>query len=231
MTVRTTEMNWTTKGMELTVEGNAATLYVKTESERIMSDVWEYVTRVYFWDGERVSSRVVDNTEHYKVEYTIDATEAVLREMEAKMGARFLEQEMAAADTRARKPEMDQIVRVVRGRQNLGTVGRVVVSKYMEYRAGYRTQMLLKYGIALDDAKGVYTAPNGRQYPRYLNMVWAWAHNVEVNQPVVDVALAQSRAQATLNEFMQGVRANLAKSLKEQAERAARADRRAATAA
>jgi hypothetical protein len=64
----------------------------------------------------------------------------------------------------------------------------------------------MKFGIALDDEMTTYTARNGKQYPTHKNIVWVWARNCEVVDPVVDVPtatrLAESDTDSEMNTLM-----------------------------
>lgn len=186
-------------------EGVGTTLYITLESERIMSDVWETVTKAYYWNRESKSlkSTWVDNAA-----VVVDADFAAL---ESEMYDAFFAKEH---DNAFRAAEDDSFLTAVRGREVIvtggrdkslmGKSGKVAVVKEMVYGMGYRSALRPKLGIALDDEK-VMVERNGRVYENYKNMIWVWAHNCEVVSPAITDAdlenvkrLAESRAKSTL---------------------------------
>ena len=184
---------------ETRTDGVGTTVYTTTESERIMSDVWEYVTRAYYWTGEGLSSVNItrwDNSEP-TAEVTHDADyDTVIREFHARALEHAIQDRRIAHEREAEYTAVKgREVVVIKGRDHVGVRGRVAVVKEMTYRAGYRTQILPKLAVALDDEMTTWTAPNGRQYPVHKNVVWVWAHNCRVANHVVDEAqvLAEAR--------------------------------------
>lgn len=189
---------------EFTV-GVGTTLYTKTESERIMSDVWEYITSAYYWNSN--TSSIVKHMLDGSAEVTIDGNlESIEAEYLAASFKRHFDTCMGAAQSEAKDVTVKgRVVKVVRGRTGQGTVGKVVVAIERPYSAGWRTLLEYKLGIALDDVMTTYTAKNGKQYPTHKNILWVWARNCEVVAPVVDSdyvkTLATSRAKEGFNSL------------------------------
>jgi hypothetical protein len=194
------------------VIGQGTTMYIRTESEQVMSDIWEYVTKAFYWDGKVVREQWLDNDAVVKVDADFDS---LLPEIEAAEYARFLKVELENAEDEAGNPaKRDRLVRVVGGRDKAlkGKEGRVVVVKEMQYGMGYRAVMRDKLGIALDDEK-VTVERNGRVYENYKNMIWVWAHNCEVVTPEPDVFYAEKCAKARTEVYMSVLKANIARSI------------------
>jgi hypothetical protein len=192
--------------------GVGTTLYVANESEQVMSDIWEYVTKAFYWDGKVVREQWLDNDSVVEVDANL---ESLLPEIEAAEYARFLKAELENAENEAGNPaKRGRLVRVVGGRDKAlrGKEGRVVVVKEMQYGMGYRAVMRDKLGIALDDEK-VTVERNGRVYENYKNMIWVWAHNCEVVTPEPDVFYAEKCAKARTEVYMSVLKANIARSI------------------
>lgn len=192
--------------------GAGTTMFIRTESEQIMSDIWEYVTKAFYWDGKVIREQWLDND----TTVTIDADfESLLPEIEATEYAKFLKAELDNAEYEAKNPaKRDRLVRVVSGRDKAlrGKEGRVVVVKEMQYGMGYRSVMRNKLGIALDDEK-VTVERNGRMYENYKNMIWVWAHNCEVVNPEPDVFYAEKCAKARTESAMNALRESIKRSI------------------
>jgi hypothetical protein len=165
-----------------------------TRSERVMSDVWDSVRYLTYWNGADVvetypgsfsrEANKADSFDSYdpavekltETYVVVDATDEVKAladawEVKAAEARRAAAEEKAAKDrlareeTEARTPYRGTTVKVVRGRKvKIGTTG--VVIWYGEGNYGTRI------GLALDEEKG----PDGR----YLNVGWTAASNVEV---------------------------------------------------
>jgi hypothetical protein len=192
--------------------GVGTTLYIASESEQIMSDMWEYVTKAFYWDGKVVREQWLDNDAVVKVDADFDS---LLPEIEAAEYAKFLKVELGNAENEAGNPaKRGRLVRVVGGRDKAlkGKEGRVVVVKEMQYGMGYRAVWRNKLGIALDDEK-VTVERNGRVYENYKNMIWVWAHNCEVVNPEPDVFYAEKCAKARTESYIATLKANIARSI------------------
>jgi hypothetical protein len=199
------EWDWQSQKYNEKIVGVGTTLYVRSESERVMSDVWDYVTRVYYWDTDESKIRSVFVDEN--VEYTFDANmEELLLKIYEDNYMHFLDIERRNAEADAMVTNVrGRFVQVTRGRSHKGQKGKVVVAKQMAYNAGYRSYMTDKLGIALDDEMGTYVAKNGKTYPTHKNMIWAWAQNCEVIAPEPDyektVAVAAKRASIVCDDI------------------------------
>jgi hypothetical protein len=163
-------------------------VYATYETVRVMSDIWEnhLVLKSITPEGGLTSSYLAGGYgADERREYAIDATESAFQDYYAARKAYRLSQlqydDASQADT-ARK---DKMVKVVGGKDKTakGKIGKVVVVKEMFYGMGYRGSMRNKLGIALDDTMVKRTLANGKTYDNYANMIWVWAHNVEVINP------------------------------------------------
>jgi hypothetical protein len=174
---------------ETVVLGVGTTLYTQANSERIMSDIWEYITSVYYWDADAGAIKSMwlgDNTE-----YTIDCEfDSIKEDVRRAIFHRIYKNHLAKAEHSANIPDKGRTVKVVRGKTAKGVEGKVVVAIERPYGMGWRTSLEMKLGIALDDEMTTYTAKNGKQYPTHKNMVWVWSRNCEVVNPEVDVETA-----------------------------------------
>lgn len=176
-----------------TVVGVGTTLYTQANSERIMSDVWEWITSVYYWDAETGTIKSMWLGEG--VEYTIDCEfDSIKEDFRRAVFHRNYKHRMEKAEQIANIPDRGRTVRVVRGKTSKGVVGKVVVAIERPYSMGWQSRLEMKLGIALDDEMTTYTAKNGKQYPTHKNMVWVWARNCEVVNPEVDVETATQYA-------------------------------------
>lgn len=176
------------------VVGAGTTLYVKTESERVMSDVWEYIERAYYLDENGNISSVCTDSRDF--ECTIDADyDAAFAAYRKTVFDRELALARESADAMAGITAVKgRTVRVTRGRNAVGTVGKVVVIKEMVYNAGWRGRLANKLAIALDDEMTTWISPSGKSYPVHKNIVWAWAFNCEVVDPTPDYSAAARTA-------------------------------------
>lgn len=187
------------------VVGEGSTMFVKSESERVMSDVWEYIERVYYMDENGTISSVC--TDSRDCEYTIDADyDAALAKYRKVVFDRELQvARRDAEDSAAVTAVKGQIVKVSRGRTAQGTVGKVVVIKEMMYNAGWRGRPANKLAIALDDEMTTWISPSGKSFPVHKNIVWVWAFNCEVVDPTPDysdtVRRANSAADLAVNRL------------------------------
>lgn len=196
MTISFTEVSWGTEGTTSTkrILGTGTTLFLKTQSERIMSDVWEFITSAYYWDktDKRMKSVWIDE----KREVTIDGKlEELYDEIQTSYYERALRSELEKAEVASKNPSQKNIqVKVARGKSHKGIIGKVVVIKEMPYQMGWRSSYENKLGIALDDEKHIVKMPNGRTYEGHKNMIWVWARNCEVVNPQIDMESVEAYA-------------------------------------
>jgi hypothetical protein len=175
--------------------GVGTTLYTQANSERIMSDVWEWITSVYYWDpaSGSVKSMWLDE----RAEYTIDCEFATIaNDVRRAFYLRNLKYHTERAERAAQVPDKGRTVKVVRGKTAKGAEGKVVVAIERPYQMGWRTNLELKLGVALDDEMTTYVAKNGKTYPTHKNIAWVWARNCEVVNPEIDLAEVDRRAAA-----------------------------------
>ena len=192
------------------------TLFIRTDSEQIMSDIWEMVTKAFYWDPVEGSVReqwLDDESTKVVVDADLDT---VLPAIEKAEYAKFLARELESAKDEAENPAVrGREVRVVKGRDKSvkGSVGKVVVVKEMQYSMGYRSSVAPKLGIALDDVM-VEVVRNGKTYTNYKNMIWVWAHNCEVVNPTPDAEYAVKCALSRTESYMRSLKDQIARSIK-----------------
>jgi len=178
--------------------GVGTTLYTQANSERIMSDVWEWITSVYYWDANAGAIKSMWLGE--ETTYTIDCDFATIADDVRKaIFDRNFKRQLSMASDEAEVPTKGRVVRVVRGKTSKGSEGKVVVAIERPYGMGYRTSYEMKLGIALDDEMTTYVAKNGKTYPTHKNMIWVWARNCEVINPEVDIEDVTYRATTITN--------------------------------
>lgn len=180
-----------------------ATLKTFSNVERVMSDVWEEVEYVAYWDGAKVVTAAVGGVLPYepapegtsvesRTTVTVDATPDVIAlaaEYEARVAAERakIEAERLArkrAEEKAREdatPYRGKIVRVARGRKvPIGLVGEVIW--YGDGNFGRRV--------------GIGRGAKGRD-GKYTDVSWTAASNVDVvlgadGEPVATIAAAEA---------------------------------------
>ncbi len=178
--------------------GVGTTLYTYAQSERIMSDIWEWVTSVYYWDPATGSIKSMWLGE--ETTYTIDCDFATIADDVRKAYYdRNFKRQLAIASDEAEVPAKGRVVRVVRGKTGKGAEGKVVVAIERPYGMGWMSSLEMKLGIALDDEMTTYVAKNGKTYPTHKNMIWVWARNCEVVNPEVDIEDVTYRATSIAN--------------------------------
>jgi hypothetical protein len=175
------------------------TIRVWYESVQVMSDVWESACHASYWD--EAAGRV--RTEIW-VQATVDASPDVLEKVFASIYAYELEKAINTLKAQAARPSKGSVVKVVSGRGTpRGKQGRIEVIITRPYGMGYRSAMREKYGIATSDVKVDVLAANGKVYSNYRDMIWVWAHNVElVSVPEIDMDDAKARALSATNYIM-----------------------------
>jgi len=184
----TAESNYVTEDVTL-AEG--ATLKVWQGSIRVMSDVWEMTTYATYWD--QAQERLL--TQSWVKTATVDATPEVLEKVKAYLYQIELQKVVEQAEKEATTIGKDSLVKVVKGRQGKGTVGKVVVTMERPYQMGWRSSVATKVGIATSDEKVKVAGRNGKVYENYKDVTWAWAMNCElVEVPEIDLKEAQERA-------------------------------------
>ena len=211
MSITQTKTDYATKVTETKTFAQGAVLKVYVDSYQIMSDIWGQAKWATYWDEEagKVSNTMVD-----VCDYTwsgtgtaeVDATPEAL----AKAREWFLKQEtekaLGSLTENSWKMDKGDTVKVVSGRTAKGTVGKVVVSIYRDYKSGWSANSERKFGIATSEEMVDYAAPNGKVYKNHKDMVWVWARNCQLaTQKPVDMAevarIAEARTSATMKQF------------------------------
>jgi hypothetical protein len=168
-----------------------ATLKVWRDSIQVMSDVWEMGTLATYWD--EALGRI--QTIQWVKTAAVDATPEVLAKVKSYLYQLELERAIAQAKKEAARIVKGSKVKVVKGRQGKGTVGKVVVAIERPYQMGWKSSMATKLGIATSDEKVEVAAANGRVYENYKDVTWSWAMNCElVEVPEIDLQSAQESA-------------------------------------
>ena len=201
--------------------GVGTTLYITCESEQVMSDMWEMMTKAYYWDrvAKTIKSAYVDNGDVAVVDANVSEFES---EIFTKNYNALLEKYNTEAEYDSKNPAMrgrKVVVTAGRGKDktNVGKIGTVAVVKDMMYGMGYRSVLRPKLGIALSDVKEAFVAPNGKTYMNHKDIIWVWAHNCEVVNPVVEPAVIEDnerRAVVGANSEVERIRYRCKNTLK-----------------
>jgi hypothetical protein len=191
---------------EVVTIAEGATLKVWSGSIQVMSDVWEMTTYARYWDA---NAQMIKETP-YVHKATVDATPEVLEQVKKFLLKNATDKALNDARNEAARIVKGSRVRVAKGRTDRGVEGTVVVEIMRPYGIGYRASMMRKLGIATSDVKVPYKAANGRTYDNYRDMVWVWAHNVElVETPEIDLhevtRIAQDTAKWKFNDLYKAV--------------------------
>jgi hypothetical protein len=202
-------VDYKTGEKETVVVGVGTTLYVETRCEQVMSDIWEMLQSVYYWDSEAKSVRSYYTGKD--VEYTVDADfDKVYNEMRSTFYEINLNRFKREADCESFKTHIKgRTVKVTKGRNGKGSVGKVVFVKEMMYNMGYRGTIQNKLCIALDDEMTTYVAGNGKTYPTHANTIWVWAFNCEVVNPEADYAQAEERAKQSTEYDIRAIKGHV----------------------
>jgi hypothetical protein len=182
----TTTVDYKTGETKEFVVGVNTTLYAQWETVQIMSDVWEQIYTIYYWNDETntLSSRHSDST----TVCTFDADyESIFVKFEQNAFKRNFGSTLAKAESDSNIVAVkNRVVKVVKGKTSVGLEGKVVAMTQKYYGNHYNAPLRYKVAIALDDEMTTFTAKNGKQYPCHKNVVWVWDLNCEVVNPVVD---------------------------------------------
>lgn len=163
------------------------TLFSKRETVQVMSDIWEEMTSVTYWDT--VKNQPVHAYLNNGESVVVDATNEIVRAYVTYITNLEFENQFERIRSQRwkdySKPVRGSKVRVTRGRNKPGVVTgkEYEVFHVMEknYSEGYRSSVRPLLGIALDDEKhDVVSAKNGKTYQSFKNVAWVWAHNCEV---------------------------------------------------
>lgn len=190
------EHNW--EGAVLKVEHD--------RNYRIMSDVWGSADWATVWDEATASPRKIlvnvydmQGPDWKPVQITVDATDEIREKYNLWQINLEFQRRVGNAESEARQIEKGCIVKVVRGKNGKGTVGKVVVQMQASYGMGYRASVENKLGVATSDVTFKKALPNGRVVDAHRDMVWVWQRNcerVDVAQIDKDAILEQVKAEA-----------------------------------
>lgn len=164
------------------------------KSYQVMSDIWATADWALVWDDatnspKRVLVNVYDMNPSGWVpaKITVDATDKVkskYRQWKIDLEATRLIED---AELAAKRIEKGCIAKVVKGKNGVGTVGKVVVVMSATYGMGWRSSVEKKLGIATSDVTFKKALPNGKVVDAHKDMVWVWARNaVRVDVGTVD---------------------------------------------
>jgi hypothetical protein len=188
-----------------------ATLDVFVKEQQIMSDVWGQSLNALVWDAEKGEPRTIhlDTWEYGRDDLgkqatgTPDATDEVVDAYIAYVARQRADRAIDAEKVRVARPGKGAMVKVVKGRQNKGVQGLVVVEIVRPYNMGWKSSAQTKFGIATSDVMVDVAAANGKVYKNYRDVVWAWAFNTErLDVPAVDeVAIRNEEYNRAVREF------------------------------
>lgn len=154
------------------------------ESYQIMSDVWGSADWATVLDEENKPKRILMNIydmgapEHVSTG-EVDATEEVKALYRQYYVDLKVMERIGTAHEEAKRIVKGCIAKVVRGRNAVGTQGKVVVVMSKPYNMGYRSSMQEKLGIATSDETFKKALPNGKVVDAHKDMVWVWAKNCQ----------------------------------------------------
>ena len=195
--------------------GEGSTLYWRSESVQVMSDIWEWLPVAYYEENGRLAQRIV-NFETDTV--VVDATPETFQRLFKTEYDRYFTRFTGDADHQANRVDVKgRMVKVTRGRTDKGKVGKVVAIIERPYSMGYRSSYEYKLGIAIDDQKMEVKAPNGKTYQNYVNLIWVWARNCEVVNPTPDYTDIVERATDAANVLVNNLKERFAEALTAQA--------------
>ena len=183
--IRYTRTNWQTNEKVETTEFVGTSLFVCPKTVQVMSDIWETqmvltsVTPKGLLNEHSVSYEGM-RPEHAPV-YEVDATEEAFdlyrqRCTEDAYARLVMEAEAQAADPAVK----GRVVKVVKGRKAVGTLGKVAVVIERPYGMGYRSSLEMKLGIATSARMVEVQGKYGKTFQNHADMEWVWARNCEV---------------------------------------------------
>jgi hypothetical protein len=200
MTVVLNNSFWNADGKrvgERQVKYEGATIRAWQDTVQVMSDIWELMLHVEVWDEAEQRAIVLMEP----AAYVVDATPEVLAKYLTWYGERKFEyyQGLFArqAVAEALRPQKGDKVRVVRGKVKAPDPKAfypIVVSIEAPYNTGWKSVIKRKFAIALSDKKEPRTAKNGKVYDSYVDLLWVWEQNVELE--TADARRAEAEAKA-----------------------------------
>ena len=173
---------------------------------RIMSDVWGSADWALVWDEASASPKKIlvnvydmQGPDWKPAQITVDATDEIREKYNQWQINLEFQRRVGNAESEALRIEKGCIVKVVKGKNGKGTVGKVVVQMKASYGMGYRASIEYKLGVATSDVTFKKALPNGKVVDAHRDMVWVWQRNcerVDVAQIDKDAILEQVKAEA-----------------------------------
>lgn len=155
---------------------------------QVMSDIWENMEHVVVWDEAQGKAQTFMNPAAYEVDATPEVTAKYLAWLgKVKFDAEY-ELQVRAKTQEALKPVKGDKVKVVSGRNKAPSVTEyypIVISIERPYKVGWKSVMKRKFALALSDKMGPKIGANGKTYQSYLDLLWVWEHNVELQPEIV----------------------------------------------
>ena len=133
--------NSETRNYEMQTRYVGRSLYAAEKTVQVMSDIWEQhlVLHSVAEDGHIVENSVAGWSGE-KPEWSVDATEEAFEAHRAYREEYHYNSLVAEMEKRVANPAVkDQVVKVVRGRRAVGTIGRVVVIMERPYNMGWQS--------------------------------------------------------------------------------------------
>lgn len=201
MTVVLNNSYWNADGksvIERQVKYEGATIRAWQDTVQVMSDMWELMLHVEVWDEAEQRAIVLMEP----AAYVVDATPEVLAKYLTWYGEQRFEYYQGLFARRmvaeALRPVKGDKVRVVRGKVKAPDPKAfypIVVSMDAPYNTGWKSVIKRKFAIALSDKKAPRTGKNGKVYDSYVDLLWVWEQNVELE--TADARRAEAEAKAT----------------------------------
>ena len=180
MAITLTKSTYTADSKYVTEEvtvGVGATLKVWQGSIQVMSDIWETTTYATYWDEALGCLQTVE----WVKTGTVDATAEVLEKVKSFLYQTELQTAVAQAEREALTITKGSMVKVTKGRNGKGTVGKVAVMIERPYQMGWKSSIATKLGIATSDEKVKVAAANGKVYENYKDKRYKCNKNVTLS--------------------------------------------------
>lgn len=222
-----TRTNWKTNEQVETTEFVGTSLFVCPKVVQVMSDIWETqmvltsVTPKGLLNEHSVSYEGM-RPEHAPV-YELDATEEAFELYRQRFTEDYYAQLVMRAEQDVANPAVKgRVVKVVKGRKAVGTLGKVVVIIERPYGMGYRSSMEYKLGIATSPRMVEVQGKYGKTFQNHADMEWAWARNCEVETVAeIDYAPLRKLAEQMGDEAVAKLRAHTEENRRRYAEKVA----------
>jgi hypothetical protein len=189
-------------------------LFVCSETVRVMSDVWEnHMVLHSVTDDGNISTCSVSGWYGQKEgegnTFEIDATEEAYKLYRDRCYKLAYERRLADATAAVQNPAVEgRVVKVVSGRTAKGTVGKVIVVMDGTYGMGYHGSVRMKkLGIATSPVMVEKVMPSGKVFMNHRDMVWVWSKNATVETPAaVDLVEVEACANAEADRMVAELR-------------------------